>query len=81
MTFNIRFDNPRDSRQRPRQRAAMVAGFINVRIPDLLGMQEVLWHQYEYLELALVGYGSAAAGRDDGLRGGRRAGLLPPRPV
>ena len=70
MTFNIRFDNPRDSLNAWPNRAAMVAGFINDQIPDLLGMQEVLWHQYEYLDSALAGYGSAAAGRDDGLRGG-----------
>jgi endonuclease/exonuclease/phosphatase family metal-dependent hydrolase len=48
----------------------MVAGFVNDQIPDLLGMQEVLWHQYEYLDSALIGYGSVVAGRDDGLRAG-----------
>jgi len=48
----------------------MVAGFVNDQIPDLLGMQEVLWHQYLYLDSALIGYGSVAAGRDDGLREG-----------
>ncbi|MFZ2285843.1 MAG: endonuclease/exonuclease/phosphatase family protein [Bacteroidales bacterium] len=70
MTFNIRYDNPRDSVNAWPNRAVMVAGFVNDQIPDLLGMQEVLWHQYEYLDSALAGYGSVAAGRDDGLRGG-----------
>ncbi|MBE0677370.1 MAG: endonuclease/exonuclease/phosphatase family protein [Bacteroidales bacterium] len=70
MTFNIRFDNPRDSANAWPNRAAMVAGFVNDQVPDLLGMQEVLWHQYEYLDSALAGYGSVAAGRDDGFRGG-----------
>jgi endonuclease/exonuclease/phosphatase family metal-dependent hydrolase len=70
MTFNIRFDNPRDSVNAWPNRAAMVAGFINDQIPDLLGMQEVLWHQYEYLDSSLAGYGSVAAGRDDGIQGG-----------
>ncbi len=70
MTFNIRYDNPRDSINAWPNRAAMVAGFINDQVPDLLGMQEVLWHQYEYLDSALTGYGSFAAGRDDGIRGG-----------
>lgn len=70
MTFNIRFDNPGDSVNAWPNRAAMVAGFVNDQIPDLLGMQEVLWHQYEYLDSALAGYGSVAAGRDDGFRGG-----------
>jgi len=70
MTFNIRYDNPRDSINAWPNRAAMVAGFINDQVPDLLGMQEVLWHQYEFLDSALTGYGSFAAGRDDGIRGG-----------
>jgi endonuclease/exonuclease/phosphatase family metal-dependent hydrolase len=70
MTFNIRFDNPRDSINAWPNRAGMVAGFINGQLPDLLGMQEVLWHQYEYLDSALSGYGSVATGRDDGLRKG-----------
>jgi len=70
MTFNIRYDNPGDSANAWPNRAAMVAGFVNDQIPDLLGMQEVLWHQYEYLDSALAGFGSVAAGRDDGVRGG-----------
>jgi endonuclease/exonuclease/phosphatase family metal-dependent hydrolase len=70
MTFNIRMDTPRDSINAWPNRAPIVAGFVNDRIPDLLGMQEVLWHQYQYLDSALAGYGSVAAGRDDGLRAG-----------
>src|SRR5674476_965985 len=70
ITFNIRFDNPGDSINAWPNRAPLVAGFINDQIPDLLGMQEVLWHQYRYLDSALVGYGSVAAGRDDGMQQG-----------
>jgi len=70
MTFNIRYDNPRDSLNAWPNRAPMVAVFIDEQIPDLIGMQEVLWHQYEYLRSVVPGYGSAAAGRDDGLKGG-----------
>jgi endonuclease/exonuclease/phosphatase family metal-dependent hydrolase len=70
MTFNIRFDNPRDSLNAWPNRASIVADFIIEREPDLLGMQEVLWHQYEYLDSALAVYGSVAAGRDDGRRSG-----------
>ncbi len=70
MTLNIRLDNPADSANAWPHRAPIVAGFINDRTPDLLGMQEVLWHQYEYLDSALTGYGSVAAGRDDGLQKG-----------
>jgi len=70
MTFNIRYDNPHDSANAWPNRAAMVAVFIDEQIPDLIGMQEVLWHQYEYLHTVVPGYGSVAAGRDDGLKGG-----------
>nr|HPK85337.1 endonuclease/exonuclease/phosphatase family protein [Bacteroidales bacterium] len=70
MTFNIRLDTPHDGPNAWPHRAAIVAEFVNDQIPDLLGMQEVLWHQYLYLDSALAGYGSVAAGRDDGLREG-----------
>ena len=70
ITFNIRLDTPRDSINAWPNRAPLVAGFINDQIPDLLGMQEVLWHQYLYLDSALTGYGSVAAGRDDGMQQG-----------
>ncbi|HPE21804.1 MAG TPA: endonuclease/exonuclease/phosphatase family protein [Bacteroidales bacterium] len=70
MSFNIRLDTQHDGPNAWPHRAGMVAGFVNDQIPDLLGMQEVLWHQYLYLDSALIGYGSVAAGRDDGLREG-----------
>jgi endonuclease/exonuclease/phosphatase family metal-dependent hydrolase len=70
MSLNIRLDTPVDSANAWPHRAAIVAGFIREQAPDLLGMQEVLWHQYEYLDSALTGYGSVLAGRDDGLRKG-----------
>ncbi len=70
MSLNIRLDTQHDGPNAWPHRAGMVAGFVNDQIPDLLGMQEVLWHQYLYLDSALIGYGSVAAGRDDGLREG-----------
>jgi len=70
ITFNIRLDTPNDSINAWPNRVALVSGFINDQTPDLLGMQEVLWHQYSYLDSALIGYGSVAAGRDDGMKQG-----------
>jgi endonuclease/exonuclease/phosphatase family metal-dependent hydrolase len=66
ITLNIRMDTPADSMNAWPNRASIVADFINHQEPDLLGMQEVLWHQYLYLDSALAGYGSVVAGRDDG---------------
>jgi endonuclease/exonuclease/phosphatase family metal-dependent hydrolase len=33
-------------------------------------MQEVLWHQYEFLDSVLTDYASTGSGRDDGSKGG-----------
>ncbi len=70
ITLNIRYDNPADSNNAWPHRAHIVSSFINAEKPDLLGMQEVLRHQYEYLDSALTGYASVAVGRDDGKNGG-----------
>ncbi len=70
MTFNIRYDNPADSLNSWSLRAPVVYRFIEDQEPDVLGLQEALWHQYEYLDTLLTGYSSTGAGRDDGARGG-----------
>jgi len=70
MTFNIRYDNPRDSMNAWPYRAAQVCDFINNEKPDLIGMQEVLLRQYVVLDSALTDYISVGVGRDDGARGG-----------
>lgn len=70
MTLNIRYDNPRDSLNAWPNRAGMTAGFIQDEKPDLLGMQEVLWHQFVYLDSALADYTAIGVGRSDGARGG-----------
>jgi endonuclease/exonuclease/phosphatase family metal-dependent hydrolase len=70
MTFNIRYDNPADSLNSWSMRAPLVYRFIEDKKPDLLGLQEALWKQYEYLDTLLTDYASAGVGRDDGARGG-----------
>jgi endonuclease/exonuclease/phosphatase family metal-dependent hydrolase len=70
MTFNIRYDNPRDSINAWPNRAALVSSFIGNEKPDLLGMQEVLAHQYEYLDSILQDYSSIGVGRNDGAKSG-----------
>jgi len=76
MTLNIRMDNPADSINAWPNRAHIVSGFVNKRKPDLLGMQEVLWHQYEYLDTTIRGYGSVARGRDDGIEKGEACAVF-----
>jgi len=70
ITFNIRYDNPHDSLNAWPNRAAMVAAFIKAEKPDLLGMQEAIVHQYEYLDSVLTDYESVGVGRTDGSKDG-----------
>jgi endonuclease/exonuclease/phosphatase family metal-dependent hydrolase len=70
MTLNVRYDNPGDSVNAWPHRASQVTNFIKEEKPDLLGMQEVLWHQYVLLDSLLSDYTSVGVGRDDGARGG-----------
>lgn len=70
MTFNIRYDNPQDSVNTWTNRIPIVCNFLKNEKPDLLGMQEVLYQQYEVLDSALQDYGSVAAGRTDGVKAG-----------
>ncbi|MGE5419163.1 MAG: endonuclease/exonuclease/phosphatase family protein [Chloroflexota bacterium] len=70
MTLNVRYDNPRDSINAWPNRAKHVCDFITDESPDVLGMQEVLSSQYNYLDSMLTDYASVGVGRDDGLKGG-----------
>ncbi len=70
MTFNIRYDNPRDGVNAWPNRRAFVAEVIRKHDPDLLGLQEVLIKQRDQLLADLPGYESIGVGRDDGDRKG-----------
>ena len=70
MTLNVRYDNPRDSANSWPNRASIVYNFIRTEKPDVLGMQEVLENQYEYLDSLLKDYFSVGVGRSDGARAG-----------
>jgi endonuclease/exonuclease/phosphatase family metal-dependent hydrolase len=70
MTLNVRYDNPQDSVNSWPNRASIVTDLIKNEKPDLLGMQEILYHQYEYLDSVLIDYISAGVGRADGAKEG-----------
>jgi endonuclease/exonuclease/phosphatase family metal-dependent hydrolase len=70
MTLNIRYDNTGDSINAWPNRSSQVCSFILNEKPDLIGMQEVLWHQYEVLDSVLKEYASAGVGRTDGAKAG-----------
>lgn len=70
MTFNIRYDNPRDSINAWPKRAAFFCRFLKDEEPDLIGMQEVLAPQYDYIDSVMTGYSSVGVGRTDGAKMG-----------
>jgi len=70
ITLNVRLDTPVDSANAWPNRASYVFDYINGVKPDLLGMQEVLLHQYQELDSALTDYTSVGVGRSDGGKGG-----------
>lgn len=66
MTFNLRFDNPRDGENQWKYRKENVASIINFYDVDVCGMQEVLKSQIEDLEHLLPNYEWVGVGRDNG---------------
>jgi endonuclease/exonuclease/phosphatase family metal-dependent hydrolase len=70
MTLNVRYNNPEDSIYSWPKRASQVCDFILNEKPDVFGMQEVLWNQYQVLETILMDYSSVGVGQSDGAREG-----------
>lgn len=68
MSYNIRFDGPSDNPLWS-ERAPHMANQIAFLDPDLLGLQEALPHQVEYLAERLPALDHYGLGRDDGLVG------------
>jgi endonuclease/exonuclease/phosphatase family metal-dependent hydrolase len=70
MTLNLRYDNPKDSVNAWPERASLVCRFLKAEKPDLIGMQEVLANQFEYIDSVMTDYSSIGIGRGDGARAG-----------
>lgn len=70
MSFNIRYDNPSDGINSWSNRKELVASFVSENAPDVIGFQEVLVHQLEYLDQNLIDYEYVGVGREDGLKAG-----------
>lgn len=66
MSYNIRYDTSDDGRDAWPNRRDHVVDMIEAHQPDLLGVQEALHHQFEYLEDELSNYAWYGVGRDDG---------------
>lgn len=66
MSFNIRYGTARDGENHWEKRRDFVVETIKAYNPDLLGTQETLGFQKEYLQKNLTGYSNIGVGRNDG---------------
>jgi endonuclease/exonuclease/phosphatase family metal-dependent hydrolase len=75
MTFNIRFGTAADGENHWDKRKEFLVQTIKAFDPDLLGTQETLGFQRDYLAQNLSGYGVVGVGRDDGKEQGEMMAL------
>ena len=66
MTYNIRFNNPHDGENAWQLRKDGLSDQIKFYEPDILGIQEGLYHQVLYLDSNLTDWSWVGVGREDG---------------
>lgn len=66
ITFNLRYDNNADGENAWNVRKTKVVEMLNFYEPDILGIQEGLISQINYLDSNLIQYQHVGIGRDDG---------------
>ncbi|WP_422350274.1 endonuclease/exonuclease/phosphatase family protein [Flagellimonas sp.] len=76
MTFNIRYNNPKDGENWWEKRKADVGALVNFYQPDVMGIQEGLHEQVAFLDDFLTQYDYVGVGRDDGKQKGEYAALF-----
>ncbi len=76
MTFNIRFDNPKDAPNDWPNRKDKVASQILFHEADIIGVQEALHNQLEDMQERLPGYSYIGVGRDDGKKAGEYSAIF-----
>ena len=75
-TFNIRYDNPRDTGNLWVDRAPIVSNLIRFHDFDILGVQEALKNQLDDIATALPEYARYGKGRDDGKDAGEHSAIF-----
>jgi endonuclease/exonuclease/phosphatase family metal-dependent hydrolase len=76
MTFNKRYDEPRDGVNAWRNRKTKVADVIRFHKADLAGVQEALLSQLRDLKTMLPGFSWCGVGRTDGKEAGEFSAIL-----
>ncbi|TCC94258.1 endonuclease/exonuclease/phosphatase family protein [Pedobacter frigiditerrae] len=74
-TFNIRYDNPKDSGNLWVDRAPIVSNLIRFHNFDVFGVQEGLKNQLDDMSKALPEYARYGRGRDDGKEAGEHSAI------
>ncbi|MDQ3013783.1 MAG: endonuclease/exonuclease/phosphatase family protein [Acidobacteriota bacterium] len=75
MSYNIRYGTAKDGDNHWDKRKDFLVETIKTFAPDLLGTQETLGFQRDYLAEKLTGYDVLGVGRDDGKEAGEMAAL------
>lgn len=70
MTYNLRYDNPKDGENSWSNRKEFLLSQINYYAPDIFGTQEGMEHQVKWLDEKLESYNFVGVGRDEDLGGG-----------
>lgn len=76
VSWNIRLDTPHDAELAWPHRAGNVIRQLQQQAPDIVGLQEVMFHQLVRIESAMPGYQRIGVGRDDGKNAGEFSPLL-----
>lgn len=76
MTYNIRYDNPRDGVNQWGNRKEKVFALIEKYNPDIIGVQEALHNQLKDIADNLEQYEYFGVGRDDGKQKGEHAAIF-----
>ena len=66
MSYNIRYDTPRDGDDQWDNRKTAVVDLIKYYQPSIFGLQEALHHQLGFVDEALASYRFVGVGRDNG---------------
>ncbi|MCM4171415.1 endonuclease/exonuclease/phosphatase [Arenibacter sp. TNZ] len=76
MSFNIKYDNTGDTINNWNDRKASLAKLIQHYDADIVGIQEGLYNQVDYLNTALTSYAYVGIGRDDGKQKGEYSAIF-----
>lgn len=76
MTYNIRYDSPNDGENHWELRKRWMSNQIKFVEPEVLGIQEGLFHQVSFLDDALSDYSYVGVGRDDGKMNGEYSAIF-----